>query len=103
MAAAQRYMEARIAVVLLAPEFLTTMDLRSQERMTDDQLMNSQAPSRLSKGALACHRAGLMVNTVDTGISYYDASGPCRDAAIRGKLHSGRCPDDPRSRNRKCY
>lgn len=54
-------------------------------------------------GHVAQHRAGLMVNTVDTGKDYYDASAPHRGLALRGVLQSGKCPKDPRSANRKCY
>jgi len=54
-------------------------------------------------GKLPQHRAGLMVNTVDTGKKYYDPSAPFRDAAIQGVLHSGRLVRDPRSTDRKCY
>jgi len=54
-------------------------------------------------GKLARHRAGLMVNTVETGVDYYDASSPFRDDAIRGILRSGKCPRDRRSRDRTCY
>jgi predicted amidohydrolase len=51
-------------------------------------------------GRLARHRAGVMVNAVDTNQQFYDASAPFRDDAIRGVLHSGGLVDDPRSHDR---
>ncbi len=53
------------------------------------------------KGSLRMNRAGLMVNTVDTTKKYYNAGAPWRDRAIRGVLHSGTVPRDPRLRKRK--
>jgi len=50
--------------------------------------------------ALKFHRAGVMVNTVDTRRELYDASAPYRDRAMRGVLHSGRLVNDRRSRDR---
>ncbi|MHC4982726.1 MAG: carbon-nitrogen hydrolase family protein [Planctomycetota bacterium] len=47
------------------------------------------------------NKAGLMVNTVDTAVKYYDAGVAWRDRAIRGILHSGRLVDDVRSKDRK--
>ena len=49
MAAAARHMEARIAFVILALEFLTAMDLRNQDQMTDDQLANMNLSQKLSR------------------------------------------------------
>ena len=46
------------------------------------------------------HRAGVMVNTVDTARSLYDASAPFRHRAMKGILHSGKPVKDARSRNR---
>lgn len=51
---------------------------------------------------LRFHRAGVMVNTVDTAKKFYDASAPYRDDAMRGVLHSGKLVASRRSRNRKC-
>jgi deaminated glutathione amidase len=51
--------------------------------------------------ALPRHRAGVMVNTVDTTKSFYDASKPYRDRAMRGVLRSGTPVKDTRSRDRK--
>ena len=48
------------------------------------------------------NRAGLMVNTVDSSILYYDASAPFRDDAIRGKRNSGKLERDARSKDRTC-
>ena len=49
------------------------------------------------------NRAGLIVNTVDAGHEFYDASADFRKDAIRGKLNSGKTVKDPRSRNRTCF
>ena len=46
------------------------------------------------------NRAGVMVNTVDTTVKFYDASGPFRDRAMRGVMHSGELVEDARSRDR---
>ena len=51
--------------------------------------------------SLPRHRAGVMVNTVDTTKSFYDSSAPFRDKAMKGILHSGKPVRDQRSRNRK--
>ena len=47
------------------------------------------------------HRAGVMVNTVDTTKKFYDASAPYRNRAMKGILYSGKPVKDPRSKNRK--
>ena len=53
---------------------------------------------------LKSHRAGVMVNTVDTKRKYYDAPGDFRKLAVAGKLSSGPAADtDPRSKNRKVF
>ena len=59
-------------------------------------------PDGMIRGQLKRNQAGLMVNTVDTGKKYYDASAGWRKRAIRGVLHSGTCVNDPRSANRNC-
>ncbi|MDD4889506.1 MAG: carbon-nitrogen hydrolase family protein, partial [Phycisphaerae bacterium] len=51
-------------------------------------------------GQLRWHRAGVMVNKVDTTKAYYDASRAYRDGAMAGVLNSGKLVRDPRSRNR---
>ena len=51
--------------------------------------------------SLRFHRAGVMVNRVDTRKSFNDASAPFRSRAMRGILHSGRLVSDPRSRERQ--
>jgi predicted amidohydrolase len=51
--------------------------------------------------SLPRHRAGVMVNTVDTTKSFYDSSARFRDQAMKGVLQSGTPVKDPRSRNRK--
>ena len=53
---------------------------------------------------LKSHRAGVMVNTVDTKRKYYDAPGDFRKLAVAGKLSSGPAADtDQRSKNRKVF
>ena len=52
--------------------------------------------------SLRRHVAGLDVNTIDTLTSFYDASGPFRNRAMKGILNSGTLIRDPRSRDRKC-
>ena len=49
---------------------------------------------------LKLHRAGMMINTVDTDQSFYDASGPFRVSAMRGTLHSGKTIAHTRSKRR---
>ena len=51
--------------------------------------------------SLRSNAAGLMVNTIDTTKSYYDASAPFRSRAMRGVLHSGTLVNDPRLRDRR--
>jgi hypothetical protein len=53
--------------------------------------------------SLKFHRAGVMVNEVNTRKQFYDASGPYRDRAMRGILHSGKLVSDPRSRDRHSF
>ena len=49
-------------------------------------------------GQLRNNRAGVMVNTVDTGRSFYDPSAPFRDMAMAGQFGNGSAEiDDPRS------
>ena len=50
--------------------------------------------------SLRQNRAGVMVNTVDAGKKFYDASRRFRDRAMKGILNSGRIVSDPRSRKR---
>ncbi len=47
------------------------------------------------------NKEGMMINTVDPSLEFYDASGPFRDRALRGVLHSGKPLRDPRSADRK--
>jgi predicted amidohydrolase len=60
-------------------------------------------PDGLIVRALELDQPGVMVNVVDTAKKFYDASGPFRADAIRGKLNSGDVVSDPRSRDRKSY
>lgn len=52
-------------------------------------------------GSLRFHRAGVMVNEVDTTTQFYDASHAYRDRAMAGILSSADGVDDPRSRDRR--
>ncbi len=58
-------------------------------------------PDGTVAASLPRHRAGVMVNTVDTSRELYDPSRPFRDAAMRGVLHTGRTVRDPRSAERR--
>ncbi len=53
-------------------------------------------------GQLKRNRAGLMINTFDPNIEFYDAGYAYRDLAIKGILNSGKIVKDPRSADRKC-
>ena len=57
-------------------------------------------PDGKIEGQLSRNRPGIMINTVDLSRTYYDASAPFRDSAIRGALHSGKCVRDARSADR---
>ncbi len=50
--------------------------------------------------SLRRNRAGVMVNEVNTCEEFYDSSGPFRDGAMAGILHSGEPVQDPRSEDR---
>ena len=56
-------------------------------------------PDGAFAASLPSNRAGLMINTLDTTRTFYDASSPCRDRAIRGVLHSGKLVTDKRQKN----
>jgi hypothetical protein len=58
-------------------------------------------PDGVIAARLPANRAGVMVNTVDTRKEFYDASGPFRAAAMRGRLYTGRRVRDARSRDRR--
>jgi len=60
-------------------------------------------PDGLIRARLKQHEPGVMVNLVDIHERYYDASAADRPAVLRGKLHSGRTVNDPRSEDRTCY
>ena len=49
---------------------------------------------------LPMNRPGLMLNTVDTRRTFYDATGPFRPAVMKGQRHTGRQVSDRRSRDR---
>jgi len=46
------------------------------------------------------HSPKVLLNDIDTGKTFYDASVQWRDRAIGGVFHSGRLVRDERSRNR---
>ena len=60
-------------------------------------------PDGLVAAELPLDEPGVMVNLVDTGKKFYDASGPFRLDSINGKLNSGETVDDPRSKERTGY
>lgn len=60
-------------------------------------------PDGIITGTLIRNRAGIMVNTIDTGASLRDASIAFRRDAMAGKLHSGSLVRDARSRNRRVH
>jgi len=59
-------------------------------------------PDGTIAGSLRFHRAGVMVNAVDTTQQYYDASREFRDRAMAGILRSGEPVEDARSADRTC-
>jgi deaminated glutathione amidase len=61
------------------------------------------SPEGLVTAELPLDQPGVMLNLVDTGQKFYDASGPFRLDCINGKLNSGDAVDDPRSRERTSY
>ncbi|GAB3510154.1 hypothetical protein [Amycolatopsis cihanbeyliensis] len=44
--------------------------------------------------------AGVLISTADTAEDLYDSTGPWRDRAMAGILHSGTAVHDPRSTDR---
>ncbi len=53
--------------------------------------------------SLKQHRAGVMVNRVDTHRTFYDPSCPYRDKVIGGALSNGSSVKDPRSHRRRSF
>jgi predicted amidohydrolase len=53
-------------------------------------------------GRLEVHVPGVLLSDVDPTLELWDASGPWRERAMQGKLHSGELVDDPRSLDRSC-
>lgn len=51
-------------------------------------------------GRLRRNVPGVLVSEVDTGLDLYDSTGPWRDRAMAGVLHSGTLVRDPRSADR---
>ncbi len=60
-------------------------------------------PDGLVEQRLPLDEPGVMVNVVDTGKRYYDASRPYRLDCINGKWNSGEAVEDPRSEDRQSY
>ncbi len=58
------------------------------------------SPDGAIAGSLRRNLAGMMVNTIDTTRTYYDASAAYRRRAMRGILHSGKLVSDRRQRSR---
>ncbi len=60
-------------------------------------------PNGLVAAELPLDQPGVMVNLVDTGREFYDASRSFRLDCINGKLHSGEVVEDPKSQDRTSY
>ena len=60
-------------------------------------------PDGLVASRLPLHRAGVLINTIDTEAEYFDASKDWRRRALRGIYHSGKLVQDRRSANRRCF
>ena len=58
-------------------------------------------PEGIIADELEINSEGMMINTVDVNANFYDSSGPFRERAMRGILHSGQTVDDSRSEDRK--
>jgi predicted amidohydrolase len=56
----------------------------------------------ITTGRLRRNVAGVLVSTVHTDNELYDSTGPWREQAIAGSLHSGTLVSDPRSEDRTC-
>lgn len=54
----------------------------------------------VTTGRLQRNEPGVLVSTVDTEAELYDSTGPWRDRALSGVLHSGELVEDPRSEDR---
>jgi len=60
-------------------------------------------PDGLVQNKLTTNVPGILISDIDISRDYYDAGRPFRLDAINGKLNSGNCVDDPKSRDRKSY
>ena len=60
-------------------------------------------PDGLVQNKSTTNVPGILVSDIDISRDYYDASKPFRLDAINGKLNSGDCVDDPKSRERKSH
>ena len=60
-------------------------------------------PDGLIQERLVLDEPGVMINLVDTGKRYYDASRAYRLDSINGKWNSGQTVNDPRSKDRRAY
>ena len=58
-------------------------------------------PDGLIQNKLPVNEPGILISDIDIRREYYDASGPYRDDAIRGKLNSGEIIPDAQSMDRK--
>lgn len=58
-------------------------------------------PDGVVTGRLRRNVAGVLVSQVDTRLRLYDSTGPWRERALAGRLHSGSLVRDPRSRDRR--
>lgn len=57
-------------------------------------------PDGVVTGRLTPHKAGILLQVVDTEASFYDSTAAWRDRAMEGTLHSGTLVTDPRSEDR---
>lgn len=57
-------------------------------------------PDGVITGRLAPHKAGILVQIVDTQGHFYDSTAAWRSRAMQGILHSGTLVTDPRSKSR---
>jgi deaminated glutathione amidase len=57
-------------------------------------------PDGVIVGRLRKNVPGVLITKFDTAAEYYNATGPWRERAMNGQLHSGKLVKDKRSSNR---
>jgi hypothetical protein len=60
-------------------------------------------PDGQIEAQLPQNESAVCVNEVDLNREFPDPSGAFRDEALGGKLHSGQCVEDERSKDRTCH